>query len=88
MLPLLVAVNVTFIDARIPGQPVDAMLEQRRVDYVQRLQTFDWNYEAADDHRAWKRGFDAYRALIAEGLAIDPTHALWNEHAPEAHRRT
>lgn len=82
------ATATPYIDARVPGQSLDAALAQLRADYVQRLKSFDWHYEAADDHRAWKAGFDAYRALIAKGLAIDPTHALWNEHAPEAHRRT
>jgi hypothetical protein len=80
-------VTAIYIDARVPGIPADVLLDQRRADYVRRLQGFDWHYEAADDHRAWKAGFDAYRALIAEGLAIDPSHALWNEHAPAAHRR-
>lgn len=54
--------------------------------YRKLLQSHDWQYDRADDHRVWTRGHYERQALIALRNRHDPDLAIWNSVAPAEFR--
>lgn len=69
----------------LSSAPADALALQRTA-YVQLLQRHDWEFEHSDDHAAYQRGHNERSNLRLLQRELDPQHALWNQHAPAAHR--
>jgi len=51
-------------------------------NYIKLLKSHDWYYDYSDDHSVWRRGSEAYGRLRSMQKNLDPTGAIWNEHAP------
>lgn len=71
--------------AGILSQAAELPLQVRRAEYASRLIKFDWQFEHAPAEQ-WRRGRDELRALVALRAELDPTHKIWNRHAPEGYR--
>lgn len=66
-----------------PAEQID-LLAARRASYVEALRQMDWQFEYADDHRAWKRGSTELERLRREQAVVDADGSLWRRHAPES----
>lgn len=82
-----------WLQAARPGDYFPDGLGCRAVAHVEPVETYrrllashDWQYEHADDHRAFKRGHYERQALLALQQKHDPDHAIWNQLAPAAFR--
>lgn len=71
--------------AGILSQAAELPLQVRRAEYVSRLLKMDWQFEHAPAEQ-WRRGRDELKALVALRAEIDPTHRIWNRHAPADYR--
>ncbi|MEY5101228.1 MAG: hypothetical protein RJA36_3947 [Pseudomonadota bacterium] len=60
--------------------------QQELAPYTEALKRHDWNYEFADDSRAWRAGLEQRKQLMAMRARLDPSGAIWNRFAPAAHR--
>lgn len=63
-----------------------ATLAERAEAYIAALKRFDWQFEHADDHRAWRRGRDELVRLRAERAVVDPGSVIWLELAHPDYR--
>lgn len=63
--------------------PADVMRQR----YLELLKTHDWSYEYSDDTYAYLRGKTRHNEILELAKHIDPTFALYNEHAPEDYRK-
>lgn len=57
----------------------------RRAEYVSGLLAMDWGFEHAASEQ-WRKGRDALVCLRRLQVEVDPTAALWNQHAPEGYK--
>jgi hypothetical protein len=48
-----------------------------RSEYLKALDAFDWNFEHADEHARWARGFNALARLRKAQKEHDPDGAMW-----------
>lgn len=71
--------------AGILSQAAQLPIQVRRADYVSQLIRFDWQFEHAPAEQ-WRRGRDGLKELVALRAELDPTHRIWNRHAPEQYR--
>ena len=59
---------------------------QELAPYTEALQRHDWEYDHADDGRAWRAGLEQRKQLLSMRAALDPSGAIWNRFAPAGHR--
>lgn len=59
---------------------------QTRAAYLNDLKSHDWEYQFADDHRAYERGRDSLANLKACQPVLDPNGAIWDSVAPQGHK--
>lgn len=58
----------------------------QREAYIRLLQSHEFAYEFSDDHKVWMRGADERAQLRILQREVDPSGALWNQHAPAGYR--
>lgn len=65
------------------GAPLSpATIDQALVDqYVADLKAMDWTFEHSSDHGVWSRGRYELERLRRVQRELDPTGAIWREHA-------
>lgn len=71
--------------AGILSQAAQLPIQVRRAEYAGRLIKFDWEFEHAAAEQ-WRRSRDELKALTALRAEVDPTHRIWNRHAPAQYR--
>jgi hypothetical protein len=59
--------------------PEDPEQEKARAlaAYHELLSTFDWQFNHAEEHAAWKRGQKAYERLLCLQMEVDPDASIW-----------
>ena len=82
-----------WLQAARPGDYFPDGLGCRCVAHVDPLDTYrrllashDWQYERADDQRAWRQGHYERQALLALQQKHDTDWTIWNSVAPAAFR--
>lgn len=70
-----------------PALARQAQPEPQQADYIALLKAHDFQFEFADDVRAWRRGHYERQALRAMQERLDPNFEAWNAHAPKDQRR-
>jgi hypothetical protein len=69
--------------AIMSGDAKRAAVDPRHKEYEALLRNHDWQYQACDDHAAWKRGHAERAQLMVLQPLIDPNKAIWNRYAPK-----
>lgn len=77
------ALHPVFADILRDASLIPAQL--RRAEYVSRILKMDWDFEQAPAEQ-WRAGRDELVCLRRLQVEVDPTAALWNQHAPEGYK--
>jgi hypothetical protein len=56
-------------------------------DYIALLKSHDWEYDRADDSRAWRAGSNQRQILNSLQERFDSDYSIWNQHCHRNHRR-
>ena len=71
-----------------PTNPQDQHREAAKARYIEMLKDHDWDFAHSDDARVWRHGRLAQECLDYLQRELDYGYTIWNEHCPEAYRRS
>lgn len=76
------------------NETIDALAQRLQREITESIETYraalkrlDWEFEFADDSRAYNLGRVEFARLTVLQRNLDPRATIWNSMAPRRHRR-